>query len=184
MVTELFGCYTAGATWNCCWVGACSVYTTQPCTSLQWHFIRSHIHRTHVCLAVTCHMHVLVEWPGYFTCYCGNTWWNGYRNQQRKLTLEKKIIPPLLLELDPETFDHEPRRSNHWAIPAPWLSGIYELPLSDTAWIHPYNLITHGRCLLVWLNQNIICLYDLNKNIIYVTPFPSIAVQIIITFSK
>ena len=25
------------------------------------------------CLAVTCHLHFLAEWPGFFTCYCGNT---------------------------------------------------------------------------------------------------------------
>ena len=24
-------------------------------------------------LAVTCHLHFLAEWPGFFTCYCGNT---------------------------------------------------------------------------------------------------------------
>ena len=35
----LFGCYMAGATWNCCYPGACSVYTRQPCTSLQCQFI-------------------------------------------------------------------------------------------------------------------------------------------------
>ena len=37
---------------------------------------------------------LLAEWPGSFTCYCGNTGWNGYRNksQHRKLTLEKKIL--------------------------------------------------------------------------------------------
>ena len=29
-----FGCYMAGAMWNCCNLHACSVYTIQPCTSL------------------------------------------------------------------------------------------------------------------------------------------------------
>ena len=47
----------AGATWNCCCLCASSVYTIQPPTSSQCHFISSHIRRTHICLAVTCHLH-------------------------------------------------------------------------------------------------------------------------------
>ena len=52
--TVLFGCYMADATWNCRRLGARSVYTIQPRTSLQCHFIRSHMH---VRLSVTCHLH-------------------------------------------------------------------------------------------------------------------------------
>ena len=33
VVTVLFGCYTTSATWNCCRLGAYSVYTIQPCSS-------------------------------------------------------------------------------------------------------------------------------------------------------
>ena len=64
---------------------------------------------------------LLAEWPGSFTCYCGNTGVDGYRNksQHRKLTQEKKIFPPLLPGLEPRTFRSRVRRSNHWAIPAP-----------------------------------------------------------------
>ena len=36
--------YMAGATWNCCFLGACSVYTLLPCTSVQFLSIRSHMH--------------------------------------------------------------------------------------------------------------------------------------------
>ena len=32
VLTVLLGCYTAGATWNCCHLGAHSVNTIQPCT--------------------------------------------------------------------------------------------------------------------------------------------------------
>ena len=32
-------------------------YVHRPCTSLQCHFMQNHIHRAHVCLAVTCHLH-------------------------------------------------------------------------------------------------------------------------------
>ena len=45
------------ATWNCCRLGASSVYTIQPCTILQCHFIQSHKPRMHVCSAATCHLH-------------------------------------------------------------------------------------------------------------------------------
>ena len=37
--------------------GAGSVYTIQPCTRLQCHFIQSHIGRVYACLAVTCNLH-------------------------------------------------------------------------------------------------------------------------------
>ena len=69
----------AGATSNCCRLSTRSVYTIQPCTSLQCHLIQSHIYMVHLCLAVTCHLcfwqdvlDLLAEWLGYFTCYCGN----------------------------------------------------------------------------------------------------------------
>ena len=72
--TALFGCYMAGATWNCCRLGAYSVYTIQPCTTLQCHFIRTRIRRMHVCL-FSCNLPpaLWAEWAGSFTCYCGNT---------------------------------------------------------------------------------------------------------------
>ena len=46
----------------------CTPYNHAPC-----HFMRSHIRKVYACLAVTCHLHFLAEWPGSFTCYCGNT---------------------------------------------------------------------------------------------------------------
>ena len=69
---------------------------------------------------------LLAEWPGSFTCYWDNTaiirGWNGYRNksQHRKSTLEKKILPPFQQGFEPATFQSRVRRSNHWAIPAPY----------------------------------------------------------------
>ena len=35
VLTVLYGCYMAGATWNRCRLGARSVYAIQPCTSLR-----------------------------------------------------------------------------------------------------------------------------------------------------
>ena len=42
---------------KCCRFGASSVYTIQPYTRLQCHFIQSHIGKVYACLAVTCHLH-------------------------------------------------------------------------------------------------------------------------------
>ena len=40
-------------------------------------------------------------------------------SHHRKLTMEKKIFPPLLQGFEPATFQSRVRRSNHRAIPAP-----------------------------------------------------------------
>ena len=111
---------------KCCRFSTSSVYTIQPCTRLQCHFIQSHIGRVYVCLAVTCHLHF---WQNDWDLLRATavTWgWNGYRNksQHRKLTLEKKILPQLLPGLEPGTFWSWVRRSNHWAIPAPQYNTI------------------------------------------------------------
>ena len=41
---------------------------------------------------------LLAEWPGSFTCYCGNTGVERTPNKSEhtKLTVEKKILPPFL----------------------------------------------------------------------------------------
>ena len=57
--TALFGCYMAGATWNCSRLVhiLCTPYTLQPCTSLQCRFIQSHVQIGCMSLAMTCHLH-------------------------------------------------------------------------------------------------------------------------------
>ena len=67
----LFGCFHGWCHVKCCRFGASSVYTIQPCTRLHCHFIQSHIS---VCV-FSCNLPpaLLAEWPGSFTCYCGNT---------------------------------------------------------------------------------------------------------------
>ena len=47
--------------------------------------------------------------------------WNEYKNksQHRKLTLEKKVLLPLLQGFEPTTFQSRIWCSNHWANPAP-----------------------------------------------------------------
>ena len=100
---------------KCCRLGASSVHTIQPCTRLQCHFIQSHIGRVYVCLAVTCHLHFWQNDQDLLRATAVTRRWNGCRNksQHRKLTLEKKILPPLLPGLEPGTLRSRVRRSNH-----------------------------------------------------------------------
>ena len=85
------------------------------------HFMQSHIRKVYECLAVTCHLHFWQNDRSLLRATAVTRGWNGYRNksQHRKLTLEKKILPPLLPGFEPATFRSRVRRSNHWAIPAP-----------------------------------------------------------------
>ena len=102
----------------CCCFGASSVYTIQPCTRLQCHFIQSHI--VYAYLAVTCHLHFWQNDRDLSRATAVTRGWNGYRNksQHSNLTLENKILPPLLPGLEPGTFRSRVRRCNHWATPA------------------------------------------------------------------
>ena len=68
VLTTLFSCYMAGATWNCCRLGAfcahhtyshtlCHVTSYKNTKLPTYLLIQNHIRRVHVCLAVTCHLH-------------------------------------------------------------------------------------------------------------------------------
>ena len=94
-------------------------YNHAPC-----HFMQSHIHKVYACLAVTCHLHFWRNDRDLLRATAVTRGWNGYRNksQHRKSTLEKKILPPLQQGFKPATFQSRVRRSNHWAIPAPYLT--------------------------------------------------------------
>ena len=61
------------------------------------HFTQSHIHKVYACLAVTCHLHFWQNDRDFLRVTVVTRGWNGYRSksQHRKLTLEKKILPPL-----------------------------------------------------------------------------------------
>ena len=56
---------------------------------------------------------LLAQWPGSFTCHCGNMGAERTpsKSQHRKLTLEKKILPPFLPGL--ATFRSRVRRSTN-----------------------------------------------------------------------
>ena len=94
----------------------CTPYNHAPC-----HFMQSYIRKVYACLAVTCHLHFWQNDQDLLHATAVTQWWNGYWNksQHRKLTLEKKILPPLLQGFEPTTFWSRVRRPNHWALPAP-----------------------------------------------------------------
>ena len=91
------------------------------CAPVYSHFIQSHIGRAYVCLVVTCHLHFWQNDQDILHATVVTRGWNGYRNksQHRKLTLEKKILPLLLLGFKPRTFRSRVWRSNYWAILLP-----------------------------------------------------------------
>ena len=84
------------------------------------------IRKVYACLAVTCHLHFWQNDRDFLCATVVTRGWNGYRNksQHRKSTLEKKILPPFQQGFEPATFQSRVRRSNHWAIPAPYLSEL------------------------------------------------------------
>ena len=88
----------------------CTPYNHAPC-----HFIQSHIRKVYACLAVTCHLRFWQNDRDLLRATAVTRGWNGYRNksQHRKLTLEKKILPPLQQGFEPATFRSRVRRSNH-----------------------------------------------------------------------
>ena len=150
-VIALFGCCMADAMWNCCHLSANSVYTIQPYTSLQCHFIQSHIGRVYVCLAVTCHLHF---WQNDFdllrttadTCAC-----NGYqsKSQHRKLTWRRNFSCCSCWDSNLRPFDYESSALTTGLSPLPrhmiWENASSEVTLTVLwkckQWIVPIVLV-------------------------------------------
>ena len=90
----------------------------------------------YACLAVTCHLHFWQNDRDFLRATVVTRGWNGYRNksQHRKSTLEKKILPPFQQGFEPATFQSRVRRSNHWAIPAPWFPRWWVKPVFYTVY--------------------------------------------------
>ena len=65
-----------------------------PCTSLQCHFMQSHILRVHVCSAVTCHLHFWQNDREYFHSTAVTQGWNGYQNKSQ-LRMDPSTAQPL-----------------------------------------------------------------------------------------
>ena len=70
VVTQLLPCETVA-------VSACSVYTIQPCT-MSHHFLQSHVHRVHACLAIACHLHFWQNDQDLLFATALTQRWNGY----------------------------------------------------------------------------------------------------------
>ena len=97
MVIALFSSYMAGATWNCCRLGASSVHLTTMHQFTVSLYSKLQTLDAFV-FSVSCHLHFW-QYDRDLLCATAVTRkWNGYQNksQHRKLTLEKKILPPLL----------------------------------------------------------------------------------------
>ena len=120
LLAALFGCYMAGATSNCCRLGARSVNTAQPCTSLQCRLIRSHIRSVYRCLGVPCHLHFWQNDRDLLGDTAVTRGWTGYRNKSQhiKMTPEKKIHPPLRPGLESATFRPRVRQTATIAVVA------------------------------------------------------------------
>ena len=130
----------AGATWNyCIWCVLCTPYNHAPC-----HFMQSHIHKKHVCLAVTCYLYFWQKDQELSHATAVTRGWNRYQNksQHRKFTLEKKILLLLLPGLEPVTFQSRVQYSNHWAIPTPQQS-----LLNQGFWLeNGLNKVSTAKC--------------------------------------
>ena len=87
---------------------------------------------------------LLAEWPGSFMCHCGNTGveWTPNKSQHRKLTLEKKILLPLLQDFKPITFRSQVRHSTNCAIPTPVTKPVCIVQLK--------NILLNLLCLLIF----------------------------------
>ena len=109
MVTEMFSCRHGWCQVKTAYLGACSVYTLQLCTNLQCHFIQTHIHMVHVCLAVTFHLYFWLNDQDLLHATAVTQGWNGYwnNNQQRKLAWRRKFSHRSCQDSNPRPFDQE-----------------------------------------------------------------------------
>ena len=92
----------------------CTQYNHAPC-----HIMPSHIRKVHACLDRTGHLHFWQNDRDLLRATAVTRGWNGYRNksQHRKLTMKKKILPPLLRGFEPATFRSRVRRSRTLSYP-------------------------------------------------------------------
>ena len=135
----------AGASWNCCCLGAFRVHHTT------CHFMQSHICKVHLCLAVTCQLHFWQNDWGSFMCYCCKM--RGGMDAEIRVSTEenspashrRKFSCCSCRGSNPRpTFQSWILHSNHWATPLPiwvdcWLGllGPSSQPTSMCSAIQP-----------------------------------------------
>ena len=131
-------------------------------TNAEARFNKSHIRKVYACLAVTCHLHFWQNDRDFLRATVVTRGWNGYRNksQHRKLTLEKKILPPFQQGFEPATFQSRVRSSNHWAIPAP-----KKIIIIDRFYIALFSALKQTHCARMWFYSEWIALYSAFLNI-------------------
>ena len=101
VLTVLFGCYMAGATWNCCRLGAfCVHHTTMHHFTVSLHS-KPHTYKGACVFRCNLSLVLLAKWPGSFTCYCDNT----RVVRISKLESAQKVDPEE--EIFPLPFGHE-----------------------------------------------------------------------------
>ena len=106
VLTALLGCYMAGAMRNCCHLG---MFCVQHNATMSHHFMQSHIHCVHACLAVTCHLHFWHNDQDLLRVTVVTWEWDRYqnKNQHRKLTPVKKFSCCSCRKLNPQPFSHK-----------------------------------------------------------------------------
>ena len=92
---------------------------------LQCHFIQSYVHRMHVCLVATCHLHIWQNDQDLFYAIAVTQGWNGYQNKSpaQKVDLGEEN-PRDLSTMSPALY--------HWAILLPTLNRQQSPPLWHT----------------------------------------------------
>ena len=142
VVTVLFGCYMAGATWNSHCLGTGSACTIQHYNHAPLYSVTL-FETTYIGCMFSYNLPpaLLAEWLGSFTCYCGNMRWCFTPSQpvwlyQSNMRVEK--TPKYESAQDDPGEDFFPRHScwdsnlrsfdhkyivlDHWAIPTPQMS--------------------------------------------------------------
>ena len=123
------------------------------CSHAHAHSVWSHIHRVHVCLAITCHQLFRQNDQDLLHATAVTRGWNRYWNksQHRKLTLEKKILPELPPGIEPTTFRLQVRRSTT-KLPTPLIPTCLWDATQFTVWILPLPCIV-----LILMQMGTVC---------------------------
>ena len=114
----------AGATWNCCRLGAFCVHHTT-CT-MSRHFKQSHIRRVHACLAAACHLHFWQNGRGRLRATAVT---RGWADTEIKVSTESwpwrsKFSRRSCRGSNPRPFNHESGALTTELSPLAWTRGI------------------------------------------------------------
>ena len=106
VLAALFGCYMAGATWNCCHLGTHAVYTIQPCISLQCYFIKATYMGACV-FSSNLPPALLAEWLGTLRATVVTRRWNRNRNKSQHWKWRRIFSHRSCWDLNPRPFNHK-----------------------------------------------------------------------------